>query len=395
MPMSGRSRPTSNRASVDLPLPLGPDERDPLAGVDPQLDVADDGLGSIEPEAQVRGVDDGTRIDAVDGADIRGPISRRVRPPRRSAARRLPAARSRHRASARPTARATSRGVPKSIGAAIAIERQDQVGHRPGGLDEVLDQDDGRRPLGAQGGEALHERGRARPDRGSPSARRGPGCRGAARARRPARGAAAVRPRAGASGAAPGPPGPSRRAPRARAARIAAARPAAVLEAERDVVLDPLHDELAVRVLPDHPDPRRDRGPVRARGSRGRRATAGRPWPPGSRAGSSPPIASASVLLPEPDGPTTSIVLPGRQLERDTVEGQPVGSPMADREVAGRQLPGSTVGRRQSGNPSSTPARLQGAMQRDRAPGHDDHRRDRHEHADGRAGQSGRSPRSR
>ena len=37
------------------------------------------------------------------------------------------------------------------------------------------------------------------------------------------------------------------------------ARPASVLEAEGEVVLDPLHDELAIGVLPDHPDPGRHR----------------------------------------------------------------------------------------------------------------------------------------
>ena len=48
------------------------------------------------------------------------------------------------------------------------------------------------------------------------------------------------------------PPGP--------APRIAGRGQAAVLQAEGDVVLDPLHHELAIGVLPDHPDPCRDRG---------------------------------------------------------------------------------------------------------------------------------------
>ena len=39
-----------------------------------------------------------------------------------------------------------------------------------------------------------------------------------------------------------------------------AAEPPAVLEAERDVVLDALHDELALGVLEDDPDARRQRG---------------------------------------------------------------------------------------------------------------------------------------
>ena len=69
-------------------------------------------------------------------------------------------------------------------------------------------------------------------------------------------------------------------------------------------------------------------------------------------------MASASVLLPDPEGPTTSIVWPAGSSNDDAVQGQAIGAPMADREVARLERPRLTVGGRQSGNPSSTPARL-------------------------------------
>ena len=92
---------------------------------------------------------------------------------------------------------------------------------------------------------------------------------------------------------------------------IAVRRPAPVLEAERDVILDPLHDELGGRVLEHDPDPGRD-----GRSARGRRCDlpSSRSSPStvaGISRGTSPAMARASVLLPDPDGPTTSSVCPG------------------------------------------------------------------------------------
>ena len=80
------------------------------------------------------------------------------------------------------------------------------------------------------------------------------------RARRRARAAAARRPRAGRSAAARSPRGPTSRERLRHPGEHPAAEPAAVLEAERDVVLDALHDELALGVLEDDPDARRQRG---------------------------------------------------------------------------------------------------------------------------------------
>ena len=126
-------------------------------------------------------------------------------------------------------------------------------------------------------------------------------------------------------------------------ARMSVTRPGAVLQPERDVVLDPLHDELRGRVLADDPDPRRDADRAEARmscaveleraGHRGR-----------DLARDQTRDRSASVLLPDPDGPTTSRTAPG-QVEVDRRRG-PAGRPRCVRDAEGsraRSDDGSSV----------------------------------------------------
>ena len=134
-------------------------------------------------------------------------------------------------------------------------------------------------------------------------------------------------------------------------------RPGPVLEAEGDVVLDPLHHELAVRVLPDHADPCRDHGRPEAPDltivegevtAHGRRDVARDEASDGQR----------ERALAGPGWAHDEHRVARGQLERDAVQGQAIGAPMADREVACLERPRLAVGGRQSGNPSSTPARL-------------------------------------
>ena len=142
------SKPSQRR----LAAAVGPDESDALTGIDPQLHVADDRLASVKPKRGPWRSMTGRPVDAVAGADsvgrARGAAVVTSRPAiRRSTAagNQIPASRS--RAAER---RADLGGRPDVDRTAVAIEREDQVGHRPGRLDEVLDEDDGGRPLGAQ-----------------------------------------------------------------------------------------------------------------------------------------------------------------------------------------------------------------------------------------------------
>ena len=108
-------------------------------------------------------------------------------------------------------------------------------------------------------------------------------------------------------------------------------------------------------------------------------------------------MASASVLLPDPDGPTTSSVCPARQLERDAVERRPIGAPVG--EPAGRGA--AAVARRPARSAVVSPGTPRGRRRRaaldaaPRAAGDEHDRGDRHQHARGRAGPRGRRPRSR
>ena len=93
--------------------------------------------------------------------------------------------------------------------------------------------------------------------------------------------------------------------------RIAVVGEAEVLEHEREVALDVVDDELRLGVLGDEPD---DVGElawvVRASWS-GRTRSTSPPKRPPLACGTSPFAARSSVLLPEPDGPTTSRSSPG------------------------------------------------------------------------------------
>ena len=88
------------------------------------------------------------------------------------------------------------------------------------------------------------------------------------------------------------------------------ARPTSVLQPERHLVLDAVHDQLAVRVLEDEPDPLAEEAGRRRRDIELADAQAALP---ATRQGvrNQPARARARVLLPDPDGPRTSSTRPG------------------------------------------------------------------------------------
>ena len=136
--------------------------------------------------------------------------------------------------------------------------------------------------------------------------------------------------------------------------------PAPVLEPERDVVLDPLHDELRGRVL-EHQARPGPRAPVRSIDPISTSSIESEPVTvAGTSRGIRPAIARASVLLPDPDGPTTRRHPPGGEVERDPVERGAVGASIRDGQVAGDDPTGDLRDElgSQSGNPSSTPDRF-------------------------------------
>ena len=274
-------------------------------GCDRQVEVGQDGDPALEGEVDAPGHALG-QAPAPRGRRAR---DRRAGPGRGRQARR--AARCRPPTSAGPCRPAARAGVPSASGVPSAAEGEDQVGEGPREVRPVLHEDDRRRPRRRGPPPAARRRPGRRAGRGWPSARRGRGGRDGARRRRPGPGAAARRPRAGPSGAARTPPRPASASAAGTRARIAGRSQRAALQPERDVVLRPLHDELAGRILEDDPDPGGrgppGRWPATRRPSR-RRSPSSRP---GTAHGTSPAIARASVLLPEPDGPTTRRQAPG------------------------------------------------------------------------------------
>ena len=132
---------------------------------------------------------------------------------------------------------------------------------------------------------------------------------------------------------------------------IAATRPGSVLQAERHVILDPLHHELRAT----GPGTRHRPGPRRRAGPRPRMSSpsrSSRPLTvPGTSLGIRPARASASVLLPR-----TRRSQHEEHGARIQVEGRyrpgPVGRCLDRRP----EVVDADGGRGQSGNPSSTPA---------------------------------------
>ena len=227
----------------------------------------------------------------------------------RSAVRPRPAARSRRRAAGPPTAARPRRGVPNVDRPAVAVEREDRgrpAARRPRPGDrsrtivversarsarEPVDEGRGAGRIEVRGRFVEHEDTRARREHAGEGQALLLAARQASRSRR-------SRPwspiAAGSPGHAPawpaaarrGSPGRTRRRPRpapSRAGHPGPARPSRLARRPR---------------------------PGRGSGCRDRRARDDRPSTAGMSRGISPPIASASVLLPDPDGPTTSIVCP-------------------------------------------------------------------------------------
>ena len=269
---------------------------------------------------------------------------------RRSPGSQIPAA-----ASRRPCSVRTSLRRAHGDRATGAVEGQDDVGERPRRVDAVLDEDDRGRPFRADGCEALEERGRTgRVEIGGrlvedEQARHR---RQDARQREPL--LLAARERSGqASPRATEPDGLECHGDPFEHRR---SRPGPVLQPERDVILDPVHDDLAGRVLEHQPDPRGER----ARGERpGLDAVDGQRARPGARqlARDEPGQGQAEGALARARGADDEQAGARRDVQVDTLErGRAragIGEPEPARSDPDRT--GRVDGVCQVGNPSRTP----------------------------------------
>lgn len=129
-------------------------------------------------------------------------------------------------------------------------------------------------------------------------------------------------------------------------------RPAAVLQPERDVVLDAIHDELRGRVLEDEPDAPRDVG---RRGDGDVEAADRQPTVPGAGtlARNESRESKRERRLSGARRPENEQATACRQLERDVAERVPLPAGVAEANVDGVDC--LRVG--QTGKPSRTPVR--------------------------------------
>ena len=170
----GRSRPTSRRPRVDLPLPFGPDKGDPLAGRGRRSTSRSDRLAAVVADSRRAGERDPTaglagRSTRGIGRHRRGVAACPGQPPgSQIPGRRHPRARPR---AGPPPAR------PTSIGGACPVEGEHQVGQRPCGSTRCSIRTIVVAPRARRCAPAARGRRRHRPDRGWPSARRGRGPR--------------------------------------------------------------------------------------------------------------------------------------------------------------------------------------------------------------------------
>ena len=215
-PASGRSSPSARRRSVVLPLPFGPDERDPVARRRRHSSMSRrTGSPPSNPNRTSRSSRIGNEPRSIAGRaaapaaspPAASPPAAAPGPTRSIVANR--AARSPPPRAALPDRARTSVGRPDVDRAPVVAEREDEVRERPRERGSMLHQHDRRGPLLAQRSEDPRDDRRAVADPGSPSARRAPAGRAPARARPRSRRAAARR-RTGGSSAGPR----TRRAPR-------------------------------------------------------------------------------------------------------------------------------------------------------------------------------------
>jgi len=130
------------------------------------------------------------------------------------------------------------------------------------------------------------------------------------------------------------------------------ALPCSVLEPERDIVLDPLHHELGGRILEHEAHPRRDAD--RAKGERVLAIQLERPRDRGrDLTWDQPGDGECERALAGAGRPDEQEDRARLELELDVGDGRMVGPGVGDREIACPERD-----RGQSGNPSSTPARL-------------------------------------
>ncbi len=224
-----------------LAAAVGAEEGNPLTGAHRQVHAAQHGDAPLEGEGDVVGLDDG----------LTGP--RAAGRPEREGGQRLvgePDARLRQHVAG---AGQDLAGRPEAQRGAVRAEGQDEVGQRPGELGPVLDQHDRRGPGRSDRGEPGRE-GR-RPGRVEVGGRLVEDEEARSRGEGPGEGETLLL-TAGKTGRPP--PLESREASLGQRVRDAGAHPlagpAATLEAERDVVLGALHDELARGILEHDPD---------------------------------------------------------------------------------------------------------------------------------------------
>ena len=237
---------------------------------------------------------------------------------------------------------------------AVAVQGEHEIGERPGVLDVVLDEHERRRALGAQRAQSNEQRrgalrievGRglvedqaARP--GSQHARQGEPLLLAARK--------AIRSPSFQAGE-------TRRRDRFGHSLVHdRCRPAAVLQPERDLVLDPLHDELAPGVLEDDADLRGERG--RNMGRRldavhRERALQRRSDLARDETGD----GEAERALATPRGPDHEQARAGGDRDGHAGQRRSIGTGIGDGQVAGGELDRWRFRGAQSGKPSRTPA---------------------------------------
>jgi len=305
--------------------------------------VANDGFAALIAEAHVVRLDDGF-------AYVIGPGRSRGRC-RESAVRyvaRQPDARGPHRigGSCQYIGRRPDIDRP-----AIGAERQDDVGQRPRSVDAVLDQDLCRRSCAAdrperdhqtRGGIGIQVRRRFVEHQQSGSWREGPG------ERQPLLLPARELPRT--STLHPFQPDLGEGLRHAVVHRIPL--PAAVLEAERDVVLDPFHDELRRWILEEQAHARRDADRPEREGVvlvEVDRALDGG-W---DLERDQTRDRECERALAGPGRPDDQEDGAGLDVEVDARDSRKVGPGIGDREI-----PDPERDRGQSGNPSRTPARL-------------------------------------
>ena len=128
-------------------------------------------------------------------------------------------------------------------------------------------------------------------------------------------------------------------------------RPVAILESERDVILDALHDQLRPGILEDEANVTGDFAPVRDPWVHARHAEVAADCPR-DIAGDQPGEGKTQRALPRTRGADDEQARAGRHVERERANRRPIRGPVGDLEVASAKPRG-----RQAGNPSRTPVR--------------------------------------